>query len=105
MGSRWVSWGEDGGVCATDTGPHSVGYRCYFCHVRCTQPGFHCDTMATLDHLTPKSKGGRRTRHNIVLACSSCNSKKRSVAVDEFLASDWLKQRRTDVALADPALS
>jgi 5-methylcytosine-specific restriction endonuclease McrA len=30
----------------------------------------------TQDHLTPLSKGGGTTRHNIVPACKSCNSKK-----------------------------
>ncbi|MGL1885952.1 MAG: HNH endonuclease [Reichenbachiella sp.] len=30
----------------------------------------------TLDHLIPKSKGGRSTWNNLVTACQSCNSKK-----------------------------
>ena len=30
----------------------------------------------TIDHVIPKSKGGRHTWENIVLCCKSCNSKK-----------------------------
>ena len=31
---------------------------------------------ATLDHLKPKSKGGRNTWENLVLACYRCNQRK-----------------------------
>lgn len=31
---------------------------------------------ATFDHVIPKSKGGRRTAQNIVLACQDCNELK-----------------------------
>jgi hypothetical protein len=32
----------------------------------------------TQDHLTPLSKGGSHTKHNVVPACLSCNSKKKT---------------------------
>ncbi len=40
----------------------------------------YCDKRArgrlTQDHITPLSKGGSHTMHNVVPACQSCNSKK-----------------------------
>ena len=43
------------------------GYQCQY-----------CDTTKnlTLDHLIPRSKGGKSTWHNLVTACKSCNSRK-----------------------------
>lgn len=45
------------------------GHRCYYCHKR--RKG-----KLTQDHLTPLSKGGSHTLHNVIAVCSSCNSKK-----------------------------
>jgi len=42
-------------------------------------------TAATLDHVKPKSKGGRR----VVIACRPCNSTKADLDVEVFLA--WLR--------------
>ena len=44
--------------------------RCYYCKTRLT-----ADT-ATIDHVVPLSKGGRRSKKNEVLACADCNRKK-----------------------------
>lgn len=46
-------------------------HRCYYCHTR-------CKGRLTQDHLTPLSKGGSHTLHNVIGACVSCNSKKRT---------------------------
>lgn len=45
-------------------------YTCQFCGA---QPGSH---ELTIDHLLPKSRGGRSTWTNCVLACVDCNGKK-----------------------------
>ena len=45
-------------------------YRCCYCNRR-----FHTEDL-TLDHVVPKSKGGRMTWKNIVLACLPCNARK-----------------------------
>lgn len=46
-------------------------YQCQYCgHV------FKFDDL-TMDHVTPKSKGGEKSWENIVTSCKTCNSKKR----------------------------
>jgi len=44
--------------------------ECQYCGVTLKR----CD--ATIDHVKPKSKGGRGTWDNLVLACKYCNQKK-----------------------------
>jgi HNH endonuclease len=46
-------------------------YRCYYCHKR-------CKGRLTQDHIIPLSKGGSHTLHNVIGACSLCNSKKQA---------------------------
>lgn len=36
------------------------------------------------DHVTPRSKGGSNKKENIVIACTSCNSSKGSLLLEEF---------------------
>jgi hypothetical protein len=38
---------------------------------------------ATIDHILPKSRGGKTTWKNVVLACKDCNSKKDNMTPDE----------------------
>jgi len=45
---------------------------------RCAYCGKRAKNKLTQDHITPLSKGGSHTLHNIIGACSSCNSKKRT---------------------------
>lgn len=40
-------------------------------------------SSATIDHVIPKSRGGGHTWDNLVIACSSCNSKKGSRLLEE----------------------
>jgi 5-methylcytosine-specific restriction endonuclease McrA len=44
------------------------------------------DDLATLDHVKPISKGGARfLSSNIVVACYSCNSRKKDMDVEKFI--------------------
>ncbi len=43
------------------------GYKCQYCNAT---------RRLTIDHVVPKSKGGDESFHNLVVACSSCNTKK-----------------------------
>ncbi|MEM1000229.1 MAG: HNH endonuclease [Bacteroidota bacterium] len=43
------------------------GYQCVYCSSR--------DNL-TLDHVIPRSKGGRDSWHNLVTACQKCNTQK-----------------------------
>lgn len=56
-------------------------YRCHYCG----RDG------ATIDHLLPRSKGGRSTPTNCVCACYACNQLKADRTREEFLA--WLARR------------
>lgn len=42
----------------------------------CAYCGKRGNGKLTQDHITPLSKGGSHTMHNVIPACSSCNSKK-----------------------------
>lgn len=41
------------------------------------------DNDLTLDHLIPRSKGGKSTWNNLVTACKSCNAKKGNHTLEE----------------------
>lgn len=43
------------------------GYTCQYCGVT---------TNLTLDHVTPKARGGKTSWDNLITACKQCNSKK-----------------------------
>jgi 5-methylcytosine-specific restriction endonuclease McrA len=45
-------------------------YRCQYCGVRGTAFDL------TLDHILPKSRGGRTVAENLVASCQECNSRK-----------------------------
>jgi 5-methylcytosine-specific restriction endonuclease McrA len=46
------------------------GYTCQYCGA---QPGHH---LLTLDHVIPRTQGGRTSWENLVTACRSCNHTK-----------------------------
>ena len=46
------------------------GFRCQYCNLEMTTK------EATLDHVVPRSQGGKTTWENIVCACATCNRKK-----------------------------
>lgn len=59
----------------------------------------YCGAPATIaDHYLPKSAGGSDSEENLVAACQPCNSAKSDTLPDVFLASDWLAERRREVA-------
>jgi len=47
-------------------------YQCQYCGVKC-RPG-----AITIDHVVPRSRGGKTTWTNVVAACHPCNRKKGS---------------------------
>ena len=50
---------------------------CQYCGIKCT------DKIISIDHIIPKSKGGRNTWNNLVTACFACNNKKGSKTLDQ----------------------
>ncbi len=55
-------------------------YQCHYCGSVLPK-----DKM-TEDHKTPKSKGGKRNRDNLVPACNSCNNKKDDMDYEDYIA-------------------
>ncbi len=53
------------------------GYTCQYCGAR---PGTE---ELSIDHVLPRSRGGKTTWENCVLACMVCNSRKASRTLDE----------------------
>lgn len=51
------------------------------CCAYCNQPA-----KLTQEHKTPLSRGGRHTKDNIVPACFSCNRRKGTKTLEEFLS-------------------
>jgi hypothetical protein len=56
------------------------GYQCRYCQKQLTR------FTATLDHLTPVSKGGGNEYENVITSCLGCNSRKTAKALGDFLA-------------------
>lgn len=53
------------------------GFYCAYCLS-------YCESDYTVDHIIPRSKGGRNTFLNMVIACLKCNQEKRDCMPDEF---------------------
>jgi len=51
-------------------------YTCQYCGIECT-----ADTIS-VDHIIPKSQGGRNTWRNLVTACKFCNNRKGHKTLD-----------------------
>jgi 5-methylcytosine-specific restriction endonuclease McrA len=65
------------------------GGCCTYCGVtvRPRAKGLHrAPDLATLDHLTPRSQGGRTLPDNLVLACHACNNARGDMSVEAFRA-------------------
>jgi 5-methylcytosine-specific restriction endonuclease McrA len=55
----------------------------------------YCDASAeTLDHVTPRSRGGTHSWENVVAACLRCNAVKR----DRLLSETTMRLRRMPTA-------
>lgn len=52
------------------------GWFCHYCEAR---------EALTADHVIPRSRGGTDEAHNLVPACSTCNSSRRNRPYDEYL--------------------
>lgn len=62
--------------------------KCFYCEEAMEKPIYkvkNTPRTATIDHVKPRSQGGKRPR-NLVLACALCNSRKGSMPAHEFKA-------------------
>ncbi len=62
--------------------------RCAYCRKKLSV------RRGTLDHLTPKSRGGRSTKENLVVACRTCN-----IAKGNLLLSEWVENIQNVIRL------
>lgn len=61
--------------------------ECYYCGVECDLGARQPDPVApTIEHRVPRSRGGGNCGGNVVLACYRCNSEKRDLTEDEYMA-------------------
>lgn len=62
------------------------GLICAFCAETCDDcfGQMISEKRATIDHLTPLSKGGTNRRENLVVACWKCNNQKADKDFTEF---------------------
>ena len=58
--------------------------ECHYCHCK-TSPG-----SLTMDHIVPLARGGRSVKSNLVPACKSCNTKKKTMLPMEW--EDYMMQ-------------
>ena len=54
---------------------------CYHCGAKFSKE------LLTMDHLIPISRGGKTTKHNCVVSCKDCNSKKGQLTSVEMTLS------------------
>ncbi|WP_288074801.1 HNH endonuclease [Pseudomonas sp.] len=64
------------------------GHACQYCGYPVTEK------TRTLDHLIPRSGGGRHGVANLITACVSCNSSKGTKSLDRFRLFMALKRSR-----------
>lgn len=60
------------------------GGLCAYCGSSVPRPGFRKSAPRGFDHVLPRVLGGRHTKSNIVVACSSCNTKKNATHPENF---------------------
>jgi len=51
---------------------------CYYCHTKVA------GSELTMDHIVPLVRGGRSSKDNLVAACKSCNTKKKTMLPMEW---------------------
>ena len=66
-------------------------FKCAYCGVE--------SKKLTIDHVIPKSKGGKSSFENTTAACKSCNGKKGNMSCGE--ARMWPKSKRTQPTIQE----
>jgi 5-methylcytosine-specific restriction endonuclease McrA len=58
--------------------------NCAYCHVSMVLE-LELPNTATIDHVVPRSKGGKSGRHNELCVCLQCNKEKSNMDLIKFL--------------------
>ena len=75
-GSKWIRPDKRLAIYMRD------GFTCAYCG----SSGVRDRVPLTLDHLQPRELGGTNEATNLVCACRDCNTNRRSVGLDDWLA-------------------
>jgi 5-methylcytosine-specific restriction endonuclease McrA/DNA-directed RNA polymerase subunit RPC12/RpoP len=79
LAARWqrrVVWLADGDVTFAELQAIylAAGAKCHWCgEITTVSPRFHPQDPRGFDHVVPRSRGGKHTASNIVVACVFCN--------------------------------
>ncbi len=91
-----ISWGHEASKCSLPACSENefkhlfvlCGRRCFYCaEFLCVCKDQRCPRKRTMDHLIPVFRSGCNCVENVVPACALCNSMKKGLTVQEFLAS------------------
>lgn len=67
---------------------HAAGYLCHYCGRKTKRNVAQSDLLAfTVDHMTPRCRGGRWNRENLCCCCRECNNAKGKMTAEEFVAT------------------
>lgn len=78
------------------------GWKCHYCGRQMRwAAGDDAGTMATFDHIIPRSRGGDRSAANGVAACMRCNQARGTLNYERFKYLVELN-RKTDIAWQTP---
>ena len=58
---------------------------CFYCEQQMCLETTNSDMSATVDHIVPKSKGGKKDMFNAVASCRQCNQTKANVSFVQFV--------------------
>lgn len=64
-----------------------AGFKCTYCGGDVVIGRWGGQSLATIDHKIPLSRGGSWKRYNLTCACRRCNAEKSDMTMDEY--SDW----------------
>ena len=63
--------------------------KCYYCNQETSLDAKDNDPkLATIDHIVPKSKGGKGLHDNKVIACLQCNQTKSNKRLDDYICKN-----------------
>lgn len=85
MSKKWISASKKQKVAET------CRYSCAYCG------GLLNDDTLMIDHITPRSKGGKNNMDNLLPCCRACNSSKGAKTLEEFRLFKSFTQKVSDL--------
>jgi 5-methylcytosine-specific restriction endonuclease McrA len=61
--------------------------KCYWCGREMLDPELQHGHSATIEHIVPRSAGGRSSFDNLVAACRQCNNRRGSRPAEDFMSN------------------